>query len=137
MKFNSDGTISAGFGLHSRKSQQAPAATSKKKEKSHFGSDIRYGKSISVNFFKKHAWLIIAFITVVVALTGLRYKTKTQLMEITSLKKELHLQESNKLREKAKYMSLIREAEMQRLVNQHQMNLHFQDEPPYELKVKK
>ncbi|MDE7380753.1 MAG: hypothetical protein K2N03_01320 [Muribaculaceae bacterium] len=94
-------------------------------------TDIRYGRSLSVDFFRKNAWLLILLLVIVIALMGLRYKTKTKMAEIKHLQKELREAESEKLREKAEYMSLIRETEMQRLVNEKGLGLQFQDQPPY------
>lgn len=96
-------------------------------------SDLRYGKSVSVNFFKANAWLLIIFITIVLALMGMRYKTKTKMEQIKKLEKELVQSESDKLKEKAAYMSLIRETEMLRLVRENQLGLIFQEQPPYEI----
>ncbi|MDE6769961.1 MAG: hypothetical protein K2J78_09595, partial [Muribaculaceae bacterium] len=79
-------------------------------------SDVRYGRSLSVEFFKKNAWLLMIFVVTMLALMGLRYKTKTKMEEIKKLTAELQIAESSKLQEKAAYMSLIRETEMRRLV---------------------
>lgn len=100
-----------------------------------FLSDIRYGQSVSVNFFKANAWLLITFLVVVLALMGMRYKTKTKMEQIKKLEKELVQSESDKLREKAAYMSLIRETEMLRLVKDNNLGLIFQEQPPYEIKL--
>lgn len=100
-------------------------------------SDMRYGKTVSVNFFKTNAWLLIAFIAIVLALMGMRYKTKTKMEQIKKLEKELVESESDKLREKAAYMSLIRETEMMRLVRENNLGLIFQEQPPYEIKLEK
>lgn len=96
-------------------------------------SDVRYGKTVSVNFFKNNAWLLIIFISIVLALMGVRYKTKTKMEQIKKLEKELVESESDKLREKAAYMSLIRETEMMRLVKKNNLGLIFQEQPPYEI----
>ena len=98
-------------------------------------SDMRYGKTVSVNFFRNNAWLLIIFISIVLALMGVRYKTKTKMEEIKKLEKELVESESNKLREKAAYMSLIRETEMMRLVKDNHLGLIFQEQPPYEIEL--
>lgn len=100
-----------------------------------FFSDFRYGKTVSVNFFKANAWLLLIFIVIVIALMGMRYKTKTKMEQIKKLEKELVQSESDKLREKAAYMSLIRETEMLRLVKQNRLNLIFQEQPPYEINL--
>ena len=96
-------------------------------------NDLRYGRSVSLNFFRRNAWLLISIIVALVALMGLRYKTKTKMQEIRRLERELVRAESSKLQEKAAYMSLIRESEMQRLVDRHGLGLTFPEQPPYTL----
>ena len=100
-------------------------------------SDLRYGQTVSVSFFRKNAWLLMIFIAVVLALMGMRYKTKTKMAEIQKLEKELVRAQSEKLKEKAAYMSLIRETEMLRLVQKNNMGLVFQEQPPYEIDLEK
>lgn len=128
----------------SAKSDKEKASTKARMEKqkkgaafkeatSDFLSDFRYGKTVSVNFFKTNAWILLIFIVIVLALMGMRYKTKTKMEQIKKLEKELVQSESDKLREKAAYMSLIRETEMLRLVNKNNLNLIFQEQPPYEV----
>ena len=124
-----------------RKSRKAPAGKKKgeslKEATSNFLLDVRYGKTVSVNFFKNNAWLLIIFIAIVLALMGMRYKTKTKMEQIKKLEAELVQSESDKLREKASYMSLIRETEMLRLVKQNRLNLIFQEQPPYDIQLVK
>ena len=98
-------------------------------------SDLRYGRYVSLEFFKHNAWLVVAMLVVVISLIGLRYKTKTKMQEIKTLTKQLKQSESAKLQEKAAYMTLIRETEMKRLVNEKQLGLVFQEQPPYELLI--
>lgn len=98
--------------------------------------EMRYGRTLSIEFFRRNAWLLMLFVVAVIALMGLRYKTKTKMEEIKKLTTELQRAESSKLQEKAAYMSLIRETEMKKLVSEQGLGLQFQDFPPYELKVK-
>lgn len=95
--------------------------------------ELRYGRSISIEFFKSNAWLLMIIVVAVIALIGLRYKTKTKMSEIKRLNTELARAESVKLQEKAAYMSLIRETEMRRMVREKGLPLEFQEQPPYEL----
>ncbi|MDE6408875.1 MAG: DUF2897 family protein [Muribaculaceae bacterium] len=107
----------------------------KKKEHSNgWMSELRYGRSVSLEFFKTHAWLMLIFVVAVISLMGLRYKTKTKMSEIKQLNKELQRVESEKLQEKARYMSLIRETEMRKMVAEKGLDLQYQDQPPYELR---
>jgi len=114
----------------------------KKKEKNEdkkstgWVSELRYGRSISLEFFKTHAWLMIIFVVSVISLMGLRYKTKTKMSEIKKLTTALQRAESVKLQEKSSYMSLIRETEMRKMVAQKGLDLQFQEQPPYELSEK-
>ena len=98
-------------------------------------NDMRYGRSLSVEFFRQNAWLLMLFVVAIIALMGLRYKTKTKMEEIKSLTVELQRSQSSKLQEKAAYMSLIREVEMKKLVDQQGLGLQFQEYPPYELSL--
>lgn len=98
-------------------------------------TDLRYGRSLSVDFFKNNAWLLLLIIVLTVSLIGLRYKTKTKMGEIKRLEKSLSQAESEKLREKSEYMSLIRETEMLRLVQEKHLGLEFQEAPPYEVEL--
>lgn len=104
-----------------------------KKKNQSWLNELRYGRSISVEFFKSNAWLLIIIVVVVIALIGLRYKTKTKMAEIKRLNIELTRAESLKLQEKSAYMSLIRETEMRRMVREKGLPLEFQEQPPYEV----
>lgn len=95
--------------------------------------DLRYGRSLSLDLFRRNAWILLLILVVTIALMGLRYKTKTKMLEIKRLEKQLNQAESEKLREKGEYMSLIRETEMERLVNEKGLGLVFQEQPPYEV----
>lgn len=120
------------------KSSQSPAE--KKTRKSvprDLVNDMRYGRSLSIEFFRQNAWLLMLFVVAVIALMGLRYKTKTKMEEIKHLTEELQIAESSKLQEKAAYMSLIREAEMKKLVEEKHLGLQFQEYPPFELELDK
>lgn len=100
-------------------------------------SDMRYGRSLSVDFFKRNAWVLLTIIVAVLSLIGIRYKNKTKMLEIQTLTAELERAESEKLQEKASYMTLIRETEMKRLVEKRGLGLQFQEQPPYELELSK
>ena len=109
------------------------AATKIGKSQNTWLNELRYGRSISVEFFKSNAWLLLIIVVAVIALIGLRYKTKTKMSEIKKLNTELTRAESEKLQEKSAYMSLIRETEMRRMVREKGLPLEFQEQPPYEL----
>lgn len=92
--------------------------------------DLRMGRAVSLDFFKRNAWLLIAIMTAIISVMGLRYRTKTRMSEIKALTRELQRAESEKLQEKATYMTLIRETELTRLTAERHLGLTFQEEPP-------
>lgn len=115
--------------------------TEEKKKKKGFGTsvtdmvrnnteDLREGRAVSLEFFKRNAWMIIAIITALIGVMGLRYRTKTRMSEIKQLSRELERVESEKLHEKAWYMTLIRETELTRLTTEKKLGLRYQEEPP-------
>ena len=104
-----------------------------KQKQSSWLKDLRYGRSLSIDFFSYNAWILVIVLVAVLSLIGLRYKTKTKMSEIKSLTHKLELAQSDKLREKAAYMSLVRETEMRRLVTEKRLGLIFQEQPPYEV----
>ena len=117
-----------------KKEKKKKAASGKKKGVSRdLMNDMRYGRSLSLEFFRHNAWLLMVFVVAIIALMGLRYKTKTKMEEIKQLTVELQRAQSSKLQEKAAYMSLIRETEMKKLVEEKGLGLQFQEYPPYEL----
>lgn len=123
-----------GFGKKKKeKADDTQSAKPKQKKGYSWITELQHGQTISVEFFKTNAWLLTVIVVAVIALIGLRYKTKTKMAEIKKLNTELTKAESNKLQEKAAYMSLIRETEMRRMVREHGLALEFQEQPPYEI----
>lgn len=96
-------------------------------------NELRYGRTLSIEFFRNNAWIMVIIVVILLALMGLRYKTRTKMSEIKQLTIEYQRAESKKLQEKALYMSLIRETEMIKMVREKNLNLQFQEQPPYEL----
>lgn len=112
--------------------------TKKKKDKSltskyPWMSELRYGQAVSLGFFRRNAWSLLLIVVSVLALMGLKYKTKTKMEQIKKLQVECQRAQSAKLQEKAAYMTLIRESEMKKLVNEKGLGLEFQEQPPYQI----
>lgn len=109
---------SKGFGASLKKSVKKNA------------DDLRSGRAVSLDFFKRNAWLLVVIMTAIIGVMGLRYRTKTRMAEIKTLNKELQRAESAKLQEKATYMTLIRETQLTRLTEEKHLGLTYQEEPP-------
>ena len=119
-----------------QQNDNTPKSATRHKGSSKFLKDVRYGRALSIEFFRRNAWLLLVIMVAVLSLMGLRYKTKTKMAEIKRLEATLERAESSKLQEKSAYMSLIREAEMRRLVNEKGLGLIFREQPPYEIVIK-
>lgn len=117
------------------KNSREEGSEEKKKQKTEakrtWMSDFYYGRTFSIDFFRKNAWFLVVFLVLVIALMGLRYDTKSKMKEIKVLTEELERAQSSKLQEKAAYMSLIRETEMRKLVEERGLDLEFREDPPY------
>lgn len=99
-------------------------------------NEIRSGQAVSIEFFKRNAWLIIVILTALISVMGLRYRTKARMTEIKQLNRELERAESFKLQEKARYMTLIRETELTKLTSQKHLGLQYQEELPVVIECK-
>lgn len=121
--------------MTSNKANNAATESTKGKKKYLWVDNVRFGQALSLDFFKRNAWLMLVILVAAISLIGLRYKTKTKMSEIKRLQIELEHAKSEKLKEKAEYMTLIRESEMKRLVNEKGLGLEFREQPPYELSV--
>lgn len=108
------------------------AARSKRRTAAIF-KDLRGGRSLSLEFFKKNGWLLSIIFIIVLSLMGLKYRTQTRMIEIKKLNKELAVSESEKLARKQDYMTLIRQTKMNQLVAEHHLGLIHQEQPPYEI----
>lgn len=92
---------------------------------------IREGRVLSIESFRQHAWFILIVVVVMLSLIGQRYTNQSKMREIKKLDRELALRESELVSRKAAYMSLIRENEMRRLLRERNLDLDYQEKPPY------
>ena len=72
-----------------KKNNPANNEEKKRKQTPSWLVDFRYGRSLSVDFFRKNAWFFMVFVVAMLSLIGLRYKNKTKMMEIKKLNIEL------------------------------------------------
>ena len=89
------------------------------------------GRLLSVEFFRRHAWLILIAVVVVLGLIGQRYTNQSKRQQIKRLEAELATVKSEQVACKSAYMSLIRENEMRRLLRENHIDLDYQEQPPF------
>jgi len=107
----------------------------KKKANHSLIKEIKNGHSVSLDFFKQNAWFMVFFIVAVLALIVLRYSTQSKMVSAQKLEILLAQAENDKIAKKAKYMSLIRETEMRKLLHSKNIDLDFQEQPPYRISL--
>ena len=56
--------------------------------------NLRGGRGVSIEFFRRHGWLLSILLVVVLSLMGLRYKTQTRMVEIKRLNQQLERAQS-------------------------------------------
>lgn len=95
--------------------------------------DLRKGRGLSVDFFRRNGWLIIFLTVIILVLIGVRYRTRVYMHEIKTLRQELRNAENEHIEEKALYMSMIRETDMVEMSRRYGLGLTFSDKPPYTL----
>lgn len=116
-----------------KKTNNNSTARSPRYSKPKVGRHIRSGALLDGEIFKRHAWFILIVVVSIIALLGQRYTNQTKMLRIKKLDKELALEKSIQINEKARYMSLIRENEMRKLLREKNLNLDYQEQPPYKI----
>lgn len=107
------------------------ASTSKKASK-----DFIQGRMLSLEFFKRN-WVYAVFIVAMaLAYIGNKFACQRSIQELLSLKTDLANAQTDLVNASAQYNSMIRESEMVKLMNQHNLGLTAPQDPPYELKSK-
>lgn len=96
-------------------------------------NSLKMGEGLSLDFFLQHGWFVALIMAIVLGTMGLRNKYRSRMTTITQLTKELREAESDKLREKQEYMTLIRQTKMDELVRENGLGLVHQEQPPYEI----
>lgn len=71
----------------------------------------------------------------VLILLGMRYRTRVYMRQIKDLRTELKQAENERIEEKARYMSMIRETDMVQMAQKHNLGLVFSDKPPFVLQT--
>lgn len=111
--------------------------TKQKKNKDSFLLQALHGRLISTDFFAKH-WLkvLIAIVMILIYITN-KYQCLTKMETIRSLEQELEIVETERVRVRGEYMSLIRESSMQHLVDSLHLGLQVQERPPFKISYTK
>lgn len=103
------------------------------RRRNRFLKDVKKGRGVSADFFRRHGWLIVFFTVVILILIGMRYRTRIYMKQITDLNTELKEAQNEMIAEKSRYMSLIRETDMVELTRKYNLGLEFPLRPPYVL----
>ena len=98
-------------------------------------ANMRKGRGVSLDFFRRNGWFICFLIVVVLILLGMRYRSRVYMRQIKDLRTELKQAENERIEEKARYKSMIRESYMVQMAQKHNLGLVFSDKPPFVLQT--
>lgn len=96
---------------------------------------VAHGNVVSSEFVKRH-WLplLIAVVMVIIFITS-KYQCMTYMEQIKGYERELEVAKTERIRQRALYMSRIRESAMQQMVDSVLPGMGIQEQPPYQLDV--
>ncbi|WP_407400992.1 FtsL-like putative cell division protein [Sodaliphilus sp.] len=98
--------------------------------------DMRKGRFLSVEFFKKNLVYIVFIMGMIVMSIANKYKCMTYKDEVMSLEKQRASIETDWVNSKAKYNSMTRESQMTTLMDSMRLDLTSPEQPPYILSTK-
>lgn len=114
-------------------------ATKEKKEKQASDSWLLralHGRLISTEFFQHHWKSVLLLMFMILIYITNRYNAQTSIETLENLKEEYIITHTEFIKERGLYMSNTRETAMQHLVDSLHLNLHIQNQPPYQLSSK-
>lgn len=88
-----------------------------------------------MRFFGRHWSLILALVVMILIYITFRYQCLTAMETIQSLEKELMVVKTERIREKSRYMSNIRESAMRERIQALGLDLEIRERPPYKIKL--
>lgn len=97
--------------------------------------DLVYGNIISLDFFRTYWFPIVGAVMLLMVYITNKYNTRIELEQIHKLKNELSIVRTECVRERAAFMSRVREQRMQQMVDSLHLGLHVQEQPPFALDV--
>lgn len=116
-----------------KKNKKSTIRTTEKSRHISESRSVWSGRLLSLEFFRRHAWFILISVVVVLALIGQRYTNQSKRLKIKRLEVKLATAKSDQVASKARYMSLIRENEMRKLLRKNNLDLDYQEQPPFVL----
>jgi hypothetical protein len=93
-----------------------------------------HGRIITSDFFINHWGTVLLVCIMMLVYIRNRYECTIRMETIQQLEQKLEIEETELMRERATYMSRIRESSMTELVNKQNLGLQVQERPPYHIK---
>lgn len=91
------------------------------------------GKAVSYDFFHRHWIKIFLIVVLVMFYISTKYQWQTGMEAISRLEERLNITKGECIRQRARYMSRIRESSMTALADSVRPGLAVQPQPPFEL----
>lgn len=94
------------------------------------------GQLLSIEFFKKNFIYIIFAIGMVVMYIGNKYTCQRYTEQVSALKKQVEMANTDWVNAKSKYNSMTRESNMVEIMTSKHLGLTSPEQPPYNLYTK-
>lgn len=93
-----------------------------------------HGRWLSTQFFRRYWKGLLAITVVLVMYIATRYQCVSEMERVQELEHKLAVVKSEQIRQKALYMSNIRESTMDARVKSMGLDLKMRERPPYRIK---
>lgn len=94
-----------------------------------------HGKILSIDFLLRNWITIFLVVFIIFIYITNKYQCQTRMEVIQKLERQLEVCNSEAVREKAEYMSHIRESSIQAMADSLNLGLHVQEQPPYRISL--
>lgn len=105
----------------------------KKVKKENLISRIFMGKVVSLQFFSRNWLYVLGIVVFFILYIASKYQVRSQMEEISKLRRELSSVKSDLVRASEKYNTQIREPQMRELLDTIGIDLIMPDKPAYRL----
>lgn len=104
-----------------------------KKAPKRFLTTTLRGRLVSSDFFARHKFKILVAVALFMIYISTKYQCMTGMETISRLEQQVDVVKTERIQEKARYMSRIRESAMAQLADSIHPGLKVRSQPPYVL----
>lgn len=104
-----------------------------KRNRENFLNRLFMGKLVSLQFFTRNWLYVLGIVVFFILYIASKYQVRSQMEQISKLRRELSSEKSDLVRASEKYNTQIREPQMRELLDTLDIDLIMPDKPAYRL----